>query len=228
MSEFGGFASGGVAVGNVNVEVLRSSAPNSGAASSRITGFALEPEPLMESLAELRERGIPYGRPAPFRFRGPDGSTTTLWTTVGLPSISNDAAEIFFCVYEHDVGASRGRWLAQLRARNGGPLSVRSVREVVYGAVDASGTRHQWQALLSPVEASSTGVWSVGGGPAIRVAQASENGILGVVISVDSLHRARQFLVERGLLGTESPGEITLGGRALRGVSIRLVQEKGA
>ena len=47
MSDYGNFASGGVAVGNVNLEVLKDPASAASAERSRFTGFALEPEPLI-------------------------------------------------------------------------------------------------------------------------------------------------------------------------------------
>jgi hypothetical protein len=100
MSDYGSFASGGVAVGNVNLEVAKASGSGSAAAKSRFGGFALEPEPLRTSVPELDARGIPHGASAPFTSKAPDGSTTTHWTTVELPSVSNDAVGVFLCQYE--------------------------------------------------------------------------------------------------------------------------------
>lgn len=227
MADYGGFASGGVAVGNVNLEVLKAFEPSPGEATSRFTGFALEPGPLKSSLSELKARGIRHGRAAPFRSLGPNGSTTTLWTTVGLPSVSRDNVAVFLCAYEHDVAESRRQSLEQLRSRKGGPLSVRSVREIVYGTMDAPRMQRQWQALLNPAKASSPGVWPVGDGPAIRVIQAPESGIRGIVINVESLPQARQFLDQRGLLRTERSGEITLGSQEFDGLTLTLVQDNG-
>lgn len=69
MSDYGSFASGGVAVGNVNLEIIKDSEAAAVAVKSRWTGFALEPEPLRISLAELDARDIRHGKPAPFRSR---------------------------------------------------------------------------------------------------------------------------------------------------------------
>lgn len=113
----------------------------------------------------------------------------------------------------------------QLRSQNGGPLSVVSVREVVYGATDEEALQDQWQALLDPVKPESPGLWAVGDGPAVRVIQSAENGIQRIVINVASLAQARQFLAERGLLGAVTPREVTLAGSELDGVSIVLVED---
>jgi hypothetical protein len=228
MSDYGGFASGGVALGNVNIEILRSTASGDATARSRIIGFALEPEPLAGSLAELEARNVPHGSPSPYNVPGPDGSATTLWTTVALPSVSSTDIEVFFCQYEHDVAEARRELLAELQSRGGGPLSALSVAEVVYGTVDADATRRQWQALLDPVQPSSPGLWSVGEGPAIRVVPAPENGLLNIVITVASLSRAREFLAGAGLLGAERPGELSVASPELEGARITLVEGDGA
>lgn len=225
MSDYGSFASGGVAVGNVNLEIIKTSEPTAGGVKSRWTGFALEPEPLRISLAELDARGIRHGTPAPFRSKQPDGSFTTRWTTVGLPEVSSDAGEVFFCQFEDDLSARRRRLLEQLRSRAGGPLSVHSIREIVYGARDVKRMREHWQRLLAPLLASSPGVWPVGAGPAIRVIQADEDGIQGLVVNVKSLDQARRFLKEHSLLGTEQPAALTVAGSQLQGLNVTLVEQ---
>jgi hypothetical protein len=225
MSDYGSFASGGVAVGNVNLEIIEDSEPAAGTVKSRWTGFALEPEPLRISLAELDARGIRHGAPAPFRSKRPDGSFTLRWTTVGLPDVSSDAVEVFFCQLEDDLTARRRRSLEQLRSRDGGPLSVRSIREIVYGARDVKRMQEHWQKLLNPLQPSSQGVWPVGTGPAIRLIQADNDGIHGVVVNVKSLEEARRFLKKRGLLSTERPAAITMAGSQLQGLNVTLVEQ---
>ncbi len=224
IADYGSFTSGGVAVGNVNLEVFRVNASADSVVGSRIEGFALEPEPLESSLLELDARKIAYEPPSPYISTESDGSTTTLWTTVELPDVSNDAMEVYLCEYTHDVAASRRRSLEQLRSRDGGPLSVESVREIVCGTTDLNGSRDHWQRLLNPLLPSSPDVWQLGAGPAIRLIHADEDGIQELVFKVSSLAQARGFLQERGLLGTDSPDELTMVSSRLRGLNIRLVE----
>lgn len=224
MSDYGSFTSGGVAVGNVNVEIVNSSEPVTGIVKSRWTGFALEPEPLRIGLAQLDARGIRHGTPAPYTSIQPDGSLKTRWTTVALPNVSSNAVEVFLCQFEDDSATRRRRLLEQLRARDGGPLSIHSVREIVYGARDVKRMRAEWQKLLNPLRASSDGVWSVGNGPAIRVIQADNDEIRGLVVSVKSLAPARRFLKKQGLLGSERPGSLTLAGSMLQDLNVTLVE----
>lgn len=227
MSDYGRFASGGVAAGNVNLEVIRAPAARAGGARSRWAGFALEPEPLVASLAELQARGISHGAPAPFTSKGPDGSAITLWTTVGLPSVSHDAAPVFLCEYAFDVPARRRQSLEELRVRRGGPLSIRSVREIVLGSTDVRDLQARWQALLAPRQPSPPGVWALGAGPAVRVAAAPQTGVRGLVVTVDSLPEARRFLAERGLLGEARQDQLVLNGPDLTGLNITLVEGGG-
>lgn len=221
MADYGSFASGGVAVGNVNLEIIQDSASAAGTVKSRWSGLALEPEPLRISLAELDARGIRHGAAVPFRSK----LFTTRWTTVGLPEVSSDAVEVFLCQFADDLSARRLRSLEQLQSRAGGPLAVHSIREIVYGARDVKRMQAHWQKLLNPLPASSPGVWPVGAGPALRVIPADTDGIRGLVVNVKSLETARRFLKEHGLLGAEPPAALTVAGSPLHGLNVTLVEQ---
>jgi hypothetical protein len=225
MSDYGGFASGGIAVGNVNLEIIKDSEPAAGVEKSRWSGFALEPEPLRISLAEMDAQGIRHGAPTPFRSMQPDGSFTTRWTTVALPDVSSDDVEIFLCQFGDDLPARRLRTLEQLRSGDGGPLSVHSIKEIVYGASDVKRMQLHWQKLLHPRQESSPGVWQVGAGPALRLIQADKDGIQGLVVNVKSIEKARRFLKEHGLLGAERPGALMVAGSQFEGLNVTLVEQ---
>jgi hypothetical protein len=216
LSNYGSFGSGGVALGNVNLEIIKRPAAAAGAASGGFVGLALEPESLRSSLAELDARGISHGAPAPFR---------SLWTTVALPEVSSDALEIFLCDYTHDVAERRHRFLAQLQSRGGGPLSLHSVREVVIGARDVKRTEAQWQKFLHPVHASADGAWPIGAGPAVRVVQAEHDEIQTVIVAVISLEQARRFLKQHDLLGADQPAALSLASSRFPGFNLTLVEQ---
>jgi len=220
MSDYGSFASGGVAVGNVNLEIIKDSQGSSGIVRSRWTGFALEPEPLRTSVPELDARGIPHGTPAPFK----SGWLTTRWTTVGLPSVSSEATQVFLCEFADDLPPRRRRWQAQLQAQGGGPISALSIREIVCGARDVKRTQAHWETLLNPLQLTAQGAWPLGAGPAIRVIPAERDGIQGLVINVKSLAQAHRFLKDQGLLGAEQSKSLRLDGLLLQGLNITLVE----
>ena len=224
MSDYGGFVSGGVALGNVNVEVLSAAGPAGGVARARFVGLALEPEPLPTALPELDARGIVHGRPAPYRTGRSWFTRKPRWTTVALPTVSADALEVFLCEYGHDVAEQRQRLREQLQSRQGGPLSVRSVREIVCGTAHRIQKEESWRTLLHPSQASD-GQWELGGGPALRLVQAERDQLQELIVTVGSLQQARVFLREQGLLGEDRPEAITLAGPLLQGLTLVLVEE---
>jgi hypothetical protein len=231
IADYAGFTSGGVAFGNVNVEVKRFPGQKDSASvvQSRFIGFAFEPAPLADSLRELEKRRITYKSPEPYVGDGPDGSKNTLWTTVTLSQFSDSATEIFLCEYDpsfNNVAKNRERLREQLLSRQGGPLGVESVKEIEYGATDLKQSRRLWQRLMEPLQSSAPGVWQVGGGPDIGVVSAKENAIQGLIISVKSLSRARAFLKERGLLGPTTRGGVWIAPSKIQGLSIKLVEKK--
>ncbi len=223
-SEYGAFASGGVALGNVNLEILKAPQSSPAALKQRFSGFALEPGPLPASLAELAARRIPCGKPAPFHSSPPTASRTPLWTTVSLPYVSTDALEIFLCAYGHDVPARRQLLREQLQSRSGGPLGIRSVQELTLGAKDPQRRRLRWQKLLAPAKPTSPGLWPIGSGPALHVTPADADEIRGLVINVTSLSQAQEFLLARRLPFTPQNGALLLAIDTLQDLPITLVQ----
>lgn len=103
VERLGALESGGIAVGNANLELIRfgrrrTSESRSGAA--RLFGIALEPPPLAAALPELSRRGIPHSPPVPFAGTSPslesymDGGAryrrNPLWTNVFLGGFLGD------------------------------------------------------------------------------------------------------------------------------------------
>jgi hypothetical protein len=123
-----------------------------------------------------------------------------------------------------NVGQRRARLRSDLIAKQGGPLGVEALKEVVIGVHDLDGARALWQKLLGPTPPSDVNVWPIGDGPAIRLVAAEKTSIQELVIRVASLQRARAFLREKALLGTDSPGETTIDPSRLNGLRFRLVR----
>jgi hypothetical protein len=141
-----------------------------------------------------------------------------------LPDLSNEAMVVFLCEYTHETSAQRAPSTNPSRTQEGGPLPVESVREIVIGTTDFLGSQDRWQRLLDPLAASSSGVWELEPGPAIRLVPSEKDGILGLVIKVRSLEQARQFLQEQGLLGLDEEEKITIAGPFLKDLNITLVE----
>jgi len=225
IANYGRITSGGVAVGNVNLEIIRMPLLAEKTISAQFAGFAFEPEPLQDSLEKLDAREIRHGPAVPLVTVDSEGSIVSPWNTVTLPDYSSNTLIVFLCEYTHDVPAKRQQLLEQLQSRGGGPLSVKSVEKIVIGAIDVQNSRDNWQRILYPLSPSSQGVWKFESGPAIQVIPANKDGIIELVINVRSLAQARDFLESQGLLGINRQDELTLAGSYLQGLTIRLVEE---
>ena len=228
-----GVTTGGVSFGNVNVEAIQ--IPGQTDNRPRLIGFALEPSDLRSSLTELDRRGITYGPLRPVASTASDGSANPMWTNVTLRQFSDSdgpadaTVHIFLSEYSPtyvNVAERRVRLHSELTAKRGGPLGVEAVQEIVIGVQDLDGARALWQKLLAPTRASESNVWPIGDGPAVRLVAAGMSSVQELVVRVASLQRARAFLREKGLLGTDSAREATIDPARLNGINIRLVEAR--
>ena len=225
----GAVTSGGVGFGNTNVEAIQF--PGQKPSHAQLVGFGFEPSPLSECLAELDRRGITYGQPRPFVVTEHDGTKKTLFTNVTLRQFSDadrpaDATmHIFLSEYSPsyvEVDKRRARLRRELNESGGGPIGVKTVKEVIIGVTDFKSSAKLWNKLLR--HPSTTGVWNVGDGPAIRLVQSREDKLQGLVLSVGSLQRAKEFLRKRSLLGDVSGNVVTINPSKIQGLNIRLVE----
>lgn len=225
-----GVMTGGVGVGNVNVEAIQF--PGQTEARPRLLGLAFEPSALDASLMELKRRGLTFGERRPLVATGPDGSTRTLWTNVTLRELSDSDnpadATIHNFLSEYNaayvnVAERRARLRGQLTRDGGGPLGVVDVKEVVIGAVDEEVARRLWQKLLEPAPSPTSNTWQIGDGPALRLVPDNENRVQALVIRVASLERATAFLREKQLLGGDRAGQATIDPSKVGGLDLRLV-----
>jgi len=196
-TEYGPFASGGVSLGSINLEVVRSSDPLPCFVArdpARVQGIAFEPLPIDDALlAELDRRGIPHSSPAPFPGTG-HGTTGLLWTNVFFTDFVDERTIVFLCDYHvpevRDVPARR----AALSAAGGGRLGLEDVAEIVVGARDPIAAAVRWQRLLAPLRPREPGGWAIGDGPALRIAATEEDAVARLVLRVRSPDAAAEAL----------------------------------
>jgi len=231
IADYAGFTSGGVAAGNVNIEIIRFENTKDRTTrkrpAARFLGIALEPFPLARSLPELGSRGIPCGTPQSYTSRLPDGSQGTSWTTVSLPQYDNPSLSVFLCEYNPkflNVDIRRTQLEGQLILSNGGPLGIAWVKEIVLGTTRLEADRSLWQKLLMPTAPSSPDVWLLGNGPALRLVSSVRDGIQGLLIRVESLGQAREFLEKKHLLGKATSTAIQINPARIQGLNISLVE----
>lgn len=201
--DYGGFTSGGVRLGNVNIEVIGTN----GGAGEREQSVTLAASSVQGLTAGLDDRGIPRGEPEPFP---PGEGEAPLRTTVDLPGLGNAGLAVELCAYPEGPRTET--------VPSGDLAGVQQVDRVVVGARDAAAARARWVALLSPGKPDPDGTWQPEYGPALQVRPAGEDRVTELVVRVRSLATARAAFTAAGLAVTGDNVEIgTLTGRLVTG-----------
>lgn len=201
-SEYGVFASGGVCLGNVNLEVLRANDMPSQRAQhpARVTGIAFEPAgEIDDAVAVLDSHGIAHTPPTPFVV---PGGTSPAWTNVGLQVTEGT----FICKYHFDNAALRRLLREQLEARSGGPLGIVAVDEVVFGVSEPIDSAVRWTRLLGPSQMPDGHMWNLGAGPAVRLIPGAVDRVEHLVVRVRSLADA-EAAARRFGVGVRASGD---------------------
>ena len=188
-----GVATGGVGVGNVNLEAIQF--PGQMEPQPRLLGFAFEPVSLDESLRLMTRRGLTAGMRRDVVGTRADGSTGVLWTNVTLQQFSDSAdpahgtVHVFLSEYSPayvDVGRRRERLRNELKVNAGGPLGIVDLKEIVIGVKNLEAARRIWDRLLQPVRSPVLNTWQVGDGPAIRLITAPQDQMQSLILRVAS------------------------------------------
>ncbi len=232
LSEYSGYTSGGVCAGNVNIEVLRLAGQKkpapAGHASARYVGIAFEPIQFAESESQLKARRIRFDPLVPYISDLPDGSQGALWTTLTLSRFSGPGLTVFLCEYSPaflNVAIRRNQLGGELVLRNGGPLGIKSVKEVDVATPDFARDRPAWQRLLAAPSQPEAAVWQVGSGPAIRLIRGPGVKIVRILVRVNSLASAKTFLAGKRMLGTVSHDRVAVEPSAIQGLEVVLVAQ---
>lgn len=221
MAQYPGFSSGGVQAGNVNIEALGgpSSAGSGGGFGASVYGIVLEPYALTKVTPELKARGAKPGKPT-VQTAVIKGAPVPVWTNVTLSALARPNYTVYLCQYSPTYAS-----LLSSHKVSGplGNIGVTSMRELVISAKDPQAVKKQWQAALAPAPMSSSGVMTIGTGPAIRFIKGSSDAIVSFVLTVKSLSKAKDYLQSKGLLGESSANELRLAPGAVQGLDIRIV-----
>lgn len=221
---YGAFASGSVSLGNVAFEFVRWKPDFGSVLPTEFSGIAFEPANHTDALvAQLTQRRIEFAKPDSNVKQSANGVSTG-WITIGLKDFTS--GNVFFCDYLDRplVAANRRSASDTLAARNGGPLGVRALKEIVVGVTDSAAAVQLWRELIDSPSQEKNGVFAFGDGPPIRLRQAASASILGIVLRVESLGRARSFLTTHQPLGEESRGALTIAPAAIGGLHITLIE----
>lgn len=187
---FGSFASGGVSVGSIKVELLEAndvspwSLPDE---PPRIQGVAFRPSRPVDDgyLAELDRRGIGHSEPEHFERDG-----RPAWTNVYFEGLVSDRAGAFVCDYHVPASKDVERRRRLLQDCGGGRLGVLDAAELEVLTGDTDAARRRWQSVLDPVQPSPPSTWPLPLGPAITVTEGEAERVGGLVLAVRSVEQA--------------------------------------
>lgn len=178
-ASYGAISSGGVRLGNLNVELGAGTSPYAG------TQFAtLQPPSLTGLTAALDARGIVHGQPIPV-----SSGSELLYTLVELPTYSQESRfTAQFCAYNiPDPDPSR-------KAPPNRAGLVRVSRVILNARRPSS-----WGKLLAPARVSPGGIYRLPGGPLVQVRKSSRNSIASIHAQVRNVARASRAFRAAGL-----------------------------
>lgn len=189
-TSFGTFASGGVSVGSIKLEILEANpvTPWSSAQDPpQIQGIAIRPARTIDDsyLAELDARAIP--RTAPERFEREDRPA---WTNVYLSDFISATAGVFVCDYHLPEPRDLVKRRRVLADRHGGRLGVLDAIELVVTTRDTAAAATRWQRLFDPLRPSEPLTWRPNTGPAIRLVQGEDERVDHLTLAVLSAEKA--------------------------------------
>src|SRR5262249_21950173 len=133
----GGVYTVGLRLGNLSLEL--DAAGDEGAPGvARYLGLVFAPTAIELAVEELGRRGIACTAPSAYVGQAPTGETGELWISSDIPEFTREGSFVALIDYQPimAVPAAAAAQLAELRRRDGGPLGLLGVQEVVLGVTD--------------------------------------------------------------------------------------------
>jgi hypothetical protein len=226
LTQYSGFSSAGVGLGNVNFEVIESNSlmPSLTATSpARISGIAFEPERIDQAfLDELDRREIPHTPPLTSKGTSPEVIAGSGWTNVLFGGLMSRAS-VFVCEYQDtdlvDVAARQ----EALDVLGGGALGIERAEEIVIGSPHSSAATARWQRLFDPLQPQRSGHWRPGVGPALRIVASDQDVVERLSLRVQSRGAAQRALSALAVDINAVGDEICVHPAALCGLELRFI-----
>ena len=222
MVSYGPFSTGGVSFGNVNMEVLNSSDEMKQQGlipkGNGIVGVAFQPlEPVGPTAQVLDAHQVAHGAITPFNITQ-NGTPSTLWYNLelsgGLPG-----SMIFYCEYTFNQTGFRQRMEQSLASVNGGALGITRMKEITIEYADPA-VLEKWQMLLPEAAGGVPERRDGGDGVTVHLKKSDRDAISSITLQVKSLDQAKSVLTEKGLLGPETDGKISMNPDAIEGLRV--------
>lgn len=216
------YVTGAFSTGNLTVEIYRYEGTQQSPAAY-FSGIIFEPYPMDYVLDELKYLRVRHGKPETQVSTLPSGKEGVLWTRVELASISKPSFRAFLYEYSPSflrVEVRRKQLGNRLTLNDGGPLGLLGAREIVIAAADIAKERKAWEQILG--KPSSSGTFTAGAGPAIRLVEGQKDRVEELVLKVKSLAHARNHLKAEKLQGPGSERTLLLNSSRVQGLRVRL------
>lgn len=198
IQDYGSFVSGGVSLGNLNLEVARFTGQTNASNKVNIRGIALAPHSLQAMMNDLRERDVTHDEPIPFEIPQGEGAQQLLWTNVDFPTVLSGLAHVFACAYAFDMSGMNTQNQTQLQSDHGGELGIIKASSllITIDAAQLEAQRTAWSALLGE-EPSADLTWGFKDGPMLHLEPGETN--VQLKLSVSNPDHAIRKLKELGL-----------------------------
>jgi len=185
VQDYGSFASGGVHLGNLNLELMVS--PK--AEPHTIVGLAFEPRDTGKAYEELRKRGLKVVEEASFLGPGSDGVKTELWRNAALPQLKNENVEMFLCKYDSKwIAPYAAHWQGAMAESRGGVAGVIGVSEI---EIMLPQPQRRW--LASLIEPENTAAFH----PRLKIVDGRTFQVLSLVVKCRAPEKADGVLPEK-------------------------------
>lgn len=222
-------ATAGLFAGNLNIEIIgfKDATENSASFAAEGTSFfslVFEPNGLDEVYEELKKRDLSPSDPAPQMGKVND-EHAKLWTNVLLYSLSRKSYIVYLC----EPGKEQKDFENSLYKKYPlplGPLNVRGVSEVVLTSADAEKRAFVWQKFMDPKLPAAPGFWQMDNSADLRILKAGSENISTVVLAVDNLQQAAEYLKSKNAFGNEADGAVFINPSLVNGLHIKLVENK--
>lgn len=211
---FRGFASGGVSLGNVTLELVA----RENLSRAHFASMALEPRESAEKMVRVLDSlDIPHGTVSPYVTTLDNGGKDTLWKTVTLNE------HFFICDYNnrsaHQLRNKRAG--DSLQQKRGGPLGIIKLKEIVGGGDDLPAISSEI-IKLPGIKGEKENLFTFSTGPSIRLVNSEQPGIQKIILLVKSIAAAKSYLQSKGMLGMATGDSLFIDPKAVDGLEIEL------
>ena len=216
------FASGGVSLGNVVFEFVKSDSDS----TSVSNGIALEPiQSAIDILTILKSADISHGQVDPNYYNLPDGTKKLAWSTLSLNQLLPDSINLFICdyVYRETIENGRNKASSKLVNNNGGILGVEYLKEIIIGTEEIRNFKNEL-IKLPGIKKEKDNLFTFSLGPGLRLKSSNNGMFFRILIKVKSIDNVKKQLQAMDISTIKTDKGLMLDIKILSGIQIELIE----